>query len=231
LTDGQANEDTVLAGEYVLGLLPEKERKVYETRLSREPILRQAVAGWSEDFVVLTDGLPDVIPPAGLQTRLDHLIFTEQAKPLWKRVRLLQSVIVAAAAAGVAWLALLYWPELSNMNGLATTQSPQQTVAEIVEPPQLAPLPKTGPAMAVVDIPTGLLQLGGDLSSLRSIPNINVYLDFGRGTEWIWLGDWPEFQPHVLAIPVELMSIAQGAQMVLLGGEGSDQEIMRLTVQ
>ena len=231
LTDGQANEDTVLAGEYVLGLLSEKERNVYENRLAREPALRQAVAGWSEDFVVLTDGLPDVIPPAGLLSRLDHTIFSEQAKPLWKRVRLFQSVIIAATAAGVAWLAITYWPDLASVSGVTTNQIPQQSVAEIVEPQQLPPLPNTGPHLAVLDVPTGLLQLGGDLSSLRRVPNLNVYLDFGRGTEWIWLGGWPEFPPHVLAVPVELMSIAQGAQLVLLGGEGSDQEIMRLTVQ
>lgn len=231
LTGGTADEDIVLAAEYTLGLLPEKEQRIYETRMMMEDTLRQAVAGWSEDFVVLTDALPEIAPPASMLTRLDQRIFTEQAKPLWRRVRLFQSLLMGAAAAGVAWAAITYFPGMVTLEGSPATTEPQQSVAEIEVPVQLEPLPGSGPLLALLDPALGVIQVGGDLTALRRIPNLAVFLDFGGGTEWVSLGAWPELPPHVLNVPVEIVTIANGADLVILGGPGSDQEAMRISVQ
>jgi hypothetical protein len=107
----------------------------------------------------------------------------------------------------------------------------QQGVTTPVQPIDLVPLPENGPPLALIDPPTGYLQVGGDLSALHRIPNLSAFLDFGRGSEWVTLGDWSELPPHVLSVPVELISIVRGSELVLLGGEGSDQEILRITVQ
>lgn len=231
LTGGTADEDIVLAAEYSLGLLPEKERRIFETRVMMEEALQLAVAGWGEDFIVLTDALPDIAPPASMLTRLDQRIFTEQSKPLWRRVRLFQSLVMAAAAASVAWLAITYWPGMVTPDGLPVASAPQQSVTAISTPPQLDPLPTAGPPLALLDPASGIIQVGGDLSALRRIPNLAVFLDFGGGTEWVSLGGWPELPPHDLAVPIEIVTIASGADLVILGGPGSDQEAMRVSVQ
>lgn len=231
LTGGAADEEIVLAAEYALGLLPEKEMRIFETRMMMEDQLQLAVAGWTEDFVVLTDALPEIAPSPDMLGRLDGRIFTEQSKPLWQRLRLLQSLVMAAVAAAVVWLAASYWPEIATLDVLPAASEPQQTVAAIDPPRQLEPLPYSGPPLALIDQPSRVLQVGGDLSALRRIPNLSVFLDFGGGSEWISLGAWPELPPHELDVPVEIVSIANSADLVILGGPGSDQEALRIAVQ
>jgi RNA polymerase sigma-70 factor (ECF subfamily) len=231
LTHREASADVVAAGEYVLDLLPAKEKKVFENRLAQEEGLSPLVSGWCEDFLVLTDSLPEIAPPPDLFAHLDQTIFKEQSRPIWWRVGVIQSISVAAIAAAAAWAAYTYWPGMVRQAPDGPVEIVQQGVTTPVQPVDLAPLPETGPPLALIDPPTGFLQVGGDLSALRRIPNLSAFLDFGRGSEWVALGDWSELPPHILMVPVELISIVRGSELVLLGGEGSDQEILRITVQ
>jgi anti-sigma-K factor RskA len=59
------NEDFLLAGEYVLGVLDGGERDAFESRAAREPALRGQVAYWQERFADLDRGIvPRDVPPA-----------------------------------------------------------------------------------------------------------------------------------------------------------------------
>jgi anti-sigma-K factor RskA len=59
------NEDLLLAGEYVLGVLDGVERDAFESRLRREATLRGHVAYWQQRFADLDKGvMPKDVPPA-----------------------------------------------------------------------------------------------------------------------------------------------------------------------
>jgi anti-sigma-K factor RskA len=59
------NEDFLLAGEYVLGVLDGAERDAFERRAMRESALREHIAYWQERFADLDQGIvPKDVPPA-----------------------------------------------------------------------------------------------------------------------------------------------------------------------
>jgi anti-sigma-K factor RskA len=59
------NEDFLLAGEYVLGVLDGAERDAFERRAAREPKLREQIAHWQDRFSDLDSGIaPKDVPPA-----------------------------------------------------------------------------------------------------------------------------------------------------------------------
>jgi anti-sigma-K factor RskA len=59
------NEDFLLAGEYVLGVLDWPERDALERRATREPKLREQIAHWQDRFADLDSGIaPKDVPPA-----------------------------------------------------------------------------------------------------------------------------------------------------------------------
>ncbi len=109
--------DRIHAGEYALGLLPVDEAAQFEARMAREPELRALYAGWAEDLAGLTDGIPDVVPPATLKGRIDADLFA--ASPSVRRPfagwRGLGWLVGGAAAAAVAVL-------LAVNGGLLTTE-------------------------------------------------------------------------------------------------------------
>lgn len=230
LTKREASADVVLAGEFILGLLPDKGKIAFETRLSKEAALGKLIAGWCEDIVVLTDNLPEITPPSELFEQLDHAIFKSRNSSLIWRLGIVQAIAVAGVAALFAWLAFAYWPGMQNLltNEAVIDRNNINTPASVV---YLEPLPDTGQPVAKIDGPTGLVQVGGELPPLDGIPNLSAYLDFGGATEWVYLGQWPAAPPYLLVVPVELVSISAGSELVVLGGEGSDQEILRLTVE
>lgn len=110
MTGGE--EDTDLPGgweaeaaEYVLGLLSAEEKAAFETRLVRDPNLRQDVAAWSEYFVTFTDRIPEVTPPAALLARIETDAFGETAKPVWRQlVPYLMGAVAGAALAFVVFV-------------------------------------------------------------------------------------------------------------------------------
>lgn len=230
LSGKQASQDVLLAGEYVLDVIPVPEHEEFEQRLSDDADLRALVAGWTEDFVVLTDSVPDRLPKSDLRSRLDVSLFPEQAKSLWQRLRVGQTVVWVAIAGGIAWGAYTYWP---GMDALLPTKasSPQQTVSPIAEPSEIPLLSSLGERIAVFHAQHNVLQLGGNMDDFDRKPNLQVYLDFGENTEWIALGAWPELPPRMLDIAPEIAPIIKSGVVVILGGEGSDQELLRLKIE
>jgi anti-sigma-K factor RskA len=98
------DDDTALAGEYVLGLLTPAEARDFEARLGRDPDLRGAVIEYSEAFVTLTDRVAPVAAPAHVKAALDARLFPASARP---RLSLGRLVLGAMTGAALAVLALV----------------------------------------------------------------------------------------------------------------------------
>lgn len=72
------NDDLLIAGEYVLGVLDGAERDTFERRTSREPKLREHVAYWQERFADLDKSIaPKDVPPA-LWTKIEAALGSKQ---------------------------------------------------------------------------------------------------------------------------------------------------------
>ncbi|QYX58159.1 anti-sigma factor [Roseovarius sp. SCSIO 43702] len=71
----ERDDDTILAGEYALGLMSPEEARAFEARLAAEPGLRVLYAAWSEDFARLAEEIPPETPPARVQARLEEELF------------------------------------------------------------------------------------------------------------------------------------------------------------
>ena len=80
------NDDTALAGEYVLNLLEDDERAAFEARLVAEAALRDRVREWDESLVDLVAGVSPVPPPPMVKDRLQATLFPEtirRKRSLW----------------------------------------------------------------------------------------------------------------------------------------------------
>jgi anti-sigma-K factor RskA len=74
------NDDLLLAGEYVLGVLDGAERDAFERRAAREPRLRGHVAYWQERFADLDKGIaPKDVPPA-LWAKIEAALGSKEIK-------------------------------------------------------------------------------------------------------------------------------------------------------
>ena len=65
------NDDLLLAGEYVLGVLDGAERDAFERRAAREASLRQHVSYWQEHFADLDKGVAPLDVPPALWTKIE----------------------------------------------------------------------------------------------------------------------------------------------------------------
>lgn len=72
---GEHQDDTVLAGEYALGLLNADQAAAFEARLTREPDLRATYARWADDFARMTDELPEVAPDPQIKAAINDQLF------------------------------------------------------------------------------------------------------------------------------------------------------------
>jgi quercetin dioxygenase-like cupin family protein len=67
------SDNTVRAGEYVLGVLGPEERVALEREAAADPTLAAEIMFWNERFAPLTEGM-EVEPPAGLFVRIKNAI-------------------------------------------------------------------------------------------------------------------------------------------------------------
>ncbi|KGF67615.1 hypothetical protein LL06_21145 [Hoeflea sp. BAL378] len=97
MTEGERSpDDTALAGEYVLGVLPLAERRAVEERMLRDPDFAALVVSWQAHLSSLDDAYQPQSPPQGVKARIDARLFAE-----------------AAPAAGGLWGSLVFWRGLA----------------------------------------------------------------------------------------------------------------------
>jgi anti-sigma-K factor RskA len=106
-----ANErDIALAGEYVLGVLPDAERRATERRIDQDAAFAALVQIWQTDLSVLDEHFqPEAVPPA-IAARIERRLFGvdgASATGLWGSLAFwrgltVASVVLAAALAVVA---------------------------------------------------------------------------------------------------------------------------------
>jgi anti-sigma-K factor RskA len=97
--DQPERDDSVLAGEYTLGLLSADEVAAFEARLNREPDLRVLYAEWAEDLTAMTDDIAPEAPPARVWRGIEADVYGTTARTPWyRRVMLWGGGITAAAA-------------------------------------------------------------------------------------------------------------------------------------
>lgn len=89
-------DDTSLAAEYVLGLLPPEDAARVEERLGVDPAFRDLVARWTEDLASLTDDIPAIAPPRALEARIMQRLFGGERRRRWPFWPALLGGLVAA---------------------------------------------------------------------------------------------------------------------------------------
>lgn len=106
MTTGPQNpDDTALAGEYVLGVLPLAERRKVEERMVRDSDFSSLVVSWQADLSHLDDAYKPEPAPQGVKARIDARLFAEAAKPaggLWGSLVFWRGMAFAAVAAVAA---------------------------------------------------------------------------------------------------------------------------------
>lgn len=117
-----------LAGEYVLGTLPEAERRRVELALPHEPALRAAVQAWEARLLPLAS-LPEPVDPS---------------PALWPRI---DASLAAARRTAPAAASLKWWERLNVWRALAATGFAAAAIMAVV--PRL-PAPVTAPRYMVV---------------------------------------------------------------------------------
>jgi anti-sigma-K factor RskA len=119
-------DDSALAGEYVLGVLDQAERAAFEARLRREPALAAAVARWESDLTVLNAGFAEA-PAPNLLPAIEARLF---------------GTAPAGAARGAAGRLGRWWLQALGGAGLAGALG---VLAVAVLPPPVPPSPPAPP--------------------------------------------------------------------------------------
>jgi anti-sigma-K factor RskA len=105
---GEKDGDAPLAGEFVLGLLPDAERRAFAARLAAEPGLRAEVRVWQVRLSSLDGEFTETAPPAGLRDRIEARLFPQSQSSgpvgLWQSLRLWRGL--AAGSLAIAVLAI-----------------------------------------------------------------------------------------------------------------------------
>jgi anti-sigma-K factor RskA len=109
-----ADGDTLLAAEYVLGVLGAAERREVERRLNREPALAFEVAFWEERLTGLADAVTPEPPPAATWSRIERAIGAAPRPPsvwhsltFWRSFGIASATLAAASIAALAYIGLV----------------------------------------------------------------------------------------------------------------------------
>ncbi|HEX4856842.1 MAG TPA: anti-sigma factor [Limnobacter sp.] len=106
MTESQADARVIEAGEYVLGVMTEEERRAFEVRLNQEPELAKEVSRWTDHFAALSRKLPQESVNPAVWSRVDRSVSSAPATNrankitswswLWKGWAVAASVAVVA---------------------------------------------------------------------------------------------------------------------------------------
>ena len=111
---GHRHEDESLAAEYVLGVLPDAERKAFAARLSADAALRTQVQFWEQQFSAFNGDYAASNPPPALRAAVHARLFgTEVKSGFWHRLSFWRTLSFASLAALALVVAL---PSFNNTN-------------------------------------------------------------------------------------------------------------------
>jgi len=108
---GDSEDDVVLAGEYVLGLLEGEVRADFELRLTNEQRLAVLARDWSVQIAALADEIDTVAPPASLKLQIENKLFGPSVPPRrWRWGGGLVAALTLVFAAAVIFPDLIFPP-------------------------------------------------------------------------------------------------------------------------
>jgi anti-sigma-K factor RskA len=106
----ETGDPTLVAGEYVLGVLSASERRAFEVRLAREPALRREVDYWEQRLGALGFEINPVDPPPRVWTNIEAALAARTgAGRLWHNLSLWRWTAIGSAAVAAASLAALVY--------------------------------------------------------------------------------------------------------------------------
>lgn len=187
-------DDSALAAEYVLGVLPNAERAAFARRLVSDLALQRDVAAWEQHLSALNEAIEPVAPPRAVWNRIEERVFgatTEPRVTWWNSLAFWRGFSIATSAA------------LATLVGiLVTTPTGQQGTGETL----VADLSgETGAVKlaAFYDARTGALKLNRVAGTAAAGRAFELWLIEGSNNP-VSLGVLPEGNRSTVSIPENL---------------------------
>ncbi|MCO6185579.1 anti-sigma factor domain-containing protein [Rhizobium sp. L1K21] len=170
---GDRSRDEVLAGEYVLGVLPAEERRAVEQRLATDKAFRLMVDRWESNLGGFNDGFgPELTPSPKVYQRIERELFEIGAPAgpvsVWNSVVFWRGMTLVSLAAALILL-------VSGSTGFWLPDDPG--------PVRLASLSAANGDMALVayyDTASGTLQLTPAASGATNDKSLELWMIDGN---------------------------------------------------
>jgi anti-sigma-K factor RskA len=114
----ESRDTTLIAAEYVLGVLSAAERDAVQARIARDPALRAEVEYWERRLGVLASEVKPIEPPARVWTNIDAALATVPSHGgLWRNLLFWRWVAIGSVAvAATSLVALVYFARVPTAN-------------------------------------------------------------------------------------------------------------------
>jgi anti-sigma-K factor RskA len=201
--DQPERDDSVLAGEYTLGLLSADEAAAFEARLNREPDLRALYAEWAEDLTTMTDDIPSEAPPARIWREIEGDLFEAETRTPWFRRFVLWGGGLSAAAALVLTIGL---SGLFDRAPLPPVDAPYLA--------ELAAEDRSLVVQAIYDEATGRLFVEREAGGATSGRDLEMWLIAGENAP-VSLGVLPDDERAVIPVPDTLREQFAGSTLAI----------------
>lgn len=201
--DIRDDDDRILAAEYVLGLMTPAQTRTFEDRLGGDAALRTVVAVWAEDFVSLTNDIPETAPPQALwraiEARLDQPQSTSSPRRRWFN-SLFGYAMGGVAAAAVAWFVMT--------SGTVTPPVPEYQARIAAEDSSLV-------FAAAYDADTNTLQLQHQSGAAAAGRSFEFWL-IADGDAPVSVMVWPaSAETEAIVLPADLSAKLPGAVLAI----------------
>lgn len=107
-----SGEGTLVAAEYVLGVLSAEERRAVQARIAREPALRAEIQYWEQRLGPLASELEAIDPPPQVWPKIEAALAADahrgtlwQNLPFWRWAAIGSAAVAAASIAAFVYVA------------------------------------------------------------------------------------------------------------------------------
>lgn len=193
------SNDSLLAAEYVLGVLPAPERVIFAERLLHEPELVQEVAAWEAQMSPLVADVLPSPPPARVWRGIERRLFEPAARSYWRWLG-------PAIAVALSVVALIGWMDRAPQGPLYVAEMTSDEGVRLA---------------ALYDADKGEMRVSMAGAPPREGRDFELWLIAGDGAP-ISLGVMPREGQAAMPIPAELRALVASATMAItdepLGG-------------